>query len=144
MADATYKVFYTTSDKINTIDVSPGQLLFCEDNRSVYFDNANNQRICYALVVDLETDLQRTSLGHPYNAIYFVEETGILWKYTDKWVQLTGEASQQIVFASRSDFPAFGISKRLYIDGLDIYRWKNGSYQLMNSKHDEWGNIPTV
>lgn len=133
--------YVKTQAKLDDIPYSQGNVIYCEFDRSVRVDDNSGQRQNYALVVDLQTDAQRTALGHPINAIYFVQETGVLWKYTDKWVQLTFEASQQIVFASRDEFPQLGVSKRLYVDGLDIYRWKNGRYQLMNSKHDEWEPI---
>ena len=136
---AGYKVYYVkTSDRAETIDISPGQVIFCEDTRGVFFDNDMNQRINYSLVVDLKTEAARTALAHPYNAIYFVEETGALWKYTNKWISLTAGSSQQIVFDDFEDFPAVGVSNRLYMDGVNMYRWYGGEYKLINGKHDEW------
>lgn len=137
-----YQVVYLKNEsKMSEVPITPGQVLYIEDTHSIYFDNKDEQRVSFALVVDLQTDLQRTSLGHPINAIYFVQETGILWKYTDKWIQLTGEADQQIVFANYDDFPEIGMSRRIYVDGIDMYRWVDGKYQNMNKAVLEWGSF---
>lgn len=135
---------YTTSDKLSSIDIIPGQIIFCQDDNSIRVDNQNNVRVNYSNVIDIATDAERLALENPTRAIYFVVETGSIWKYTTTWIQLTGDSSQQIVFADIKDFPEIGMSRRLYVDGINIYRWKDGRYQLMTSQHDKWEAIPAV
>lgn len=133
MATNVLKVIYTTSAKLPEIELAPGQLIFCEDTRHIQFVNSNSEVINYTSVITLATELGRTSLSHPFPALYWIKETNVLWKYdtTDGWFQLTYPPKDQIIFANRSDFPAVGDSNVLYVDGITIYRYINREYVAM-------------
>lgn len=132
------KFFLTSSSKIDTITVSAGNLIFCEDTQTIFLDSPNG-RIAYRDIITLATDAARIALPNPIETFYFVDETCVLWKYfNNTWNQITATPEDQIVFANYSDFPPVGNTARLYVDGLDIYRYLDGNYQKMSGSFD-WG-----
>lgn len=134
------KYYVTTSDKLDSINVEVGNLIFVEDERSIYLDG-NDGRVSYQQIITLQTEAQRTALPHPVKGFYFILETRVLWNFNGNWIQMTVEPEKQIIFASHADFPAVGDEETIYIDGTSMYRWLEGSYQLMNSSSGsiDWG-----
>ena len=138
MATNVLKVVYTTSDKLSGITLAPGQLIFVEDERSIRFVNADSELINYQSVISLPTELGRTSLQHPYPALYWIKDTNILWRYEDgQWYQLTNPPRDEIIF---DDLPAIGESNKLYINGDSIYRYRDNEYKEITSKLS-WSSI---
>lgn len=117
-----FKLINTTSAKVSSIDIQAGQLICSRDDRTIYVDSSTGRTV-YKSIIELETDAQRTALTYPLNAFYFVEETKVLWRYDDGWTALTTSPKQQILFASKSEFPEEGDSDVLYVDGIKMYRW---------------------
>ena len=136
MADTIIKFYSTTSEKLNTIEVNAGNLIFVKDERTIYLDT--DVRTAYQQIICLANDIQRTSLSNPIKGFYFIEDTCILWRYDNGWYQLTSTPQDQIIFAPRSSFPAEGRENALYIDGTSMYRYIDGTYKLMNASID-WG-----
>ena len=140
MATAQIKYFLTPSDKLSEIVEEKGNLIFCKDIRTIYLDD-DSGRIAYRQIITLPTEASRVALPNPIETFYFVEETCVLWKYfSGEWHQITSTPTEQIVFAAYSEFPPVGSATRLYVDGLDIYRYLNGSYQKASGSFD-WGSF---
>lgn len=136
---ASVKYYVTTSDKLNSINVEAGNLIFVEDERAIYLDGIDG-RVSYQQIITLQTEAQREALPHPLKGFYFIFEDCILWNYNGEWHQMTAEPEKQIVFADYADFPPVGNPNVIYIDGTNMYRFLNGSYQLMNSSSSiDWG-----
>lgn len=133
---AQVKFISTTSDKLNSIEVNAGNLIFVKDERTIYLDT--DTRTAYQDIICLATESQRTTLPSPLKGFYFVEETCVLWRYNEEWEKITNTPKDQIIFAPRESFPAEGKSDALYIDDKDIYRYLNGDYVLINNTID-WG-----
>ena len=129
-----FKILYTTTDKLPEITLAPGQLIFCQDDRSIRFVNSETELINYQSVVSLDTDAEREALLTPYPALYWVRDTKELWRYDamDGWSKVSSGGSggeQQIVFGTR---PAVGEADKLYIDGVCMYLYLNGEYVKIN------------
>lgn len=118
------KFIATTSDKLNTIPIISGQLIFSKDNRIIYIDT--NERTAFQQIITLLTDESRLNLTSPIDGMfYFVEETGALWNYkNNKWIAISGN-SDSMNFLSRDDFPVTGKEKVLYITEDNIYQWNS-------------------
>ena len=136
------KTYYTTSSKLNTIDISPGNVIYCKDTSAIYIDNNNNERTSFALVVDCNTEEDRQRISYPNpSALFFVKETFLLYKFVDGgWVPLNTSSVKQVIFDDYEDFPPVGVENRIYVAGLDMYRYKNGGYQPLNGSN-EWKPI---
>ena len=133
---AQIKFISTTSDKLNSIEVNAGNLIFVKDERTIYLDT--DTRTAYQDIICLATESQRIALPSPLKGFYFVEETCVLWRYNEEWEKITNAPKDQIIFAPRASFPVEGKSDALYIDDKDIYRYLNGDYVLINNTID-WG-----
>lgn len=135
--ESVLKFISTVESRLSQLDISNGQLIFVEDSRKIYLD-LNNERISYGDFIYLSTESQREHLQHPLSALYFVYETNVIWRYnalTSKWIQVTSKPNQQIVFLDSQDFPVIGNPSFLYISGVEMYRWKDGEYQLLGSSY---------
>ena len=89
-------------------------------------------------IIYLSTEAQRISLTSPVPAFYFCYETNIVWRYEDttqEWIQITGKPQQSIVFLDEQEFPSIGNPSCLYISGVEMYRWKDGEYQIIGSSY---------
>lgn len=134
---ANIKYYCTSIDRLDSIPVADGNLIFCEDERAIFLD-AYGVRTSYQQIICLETEAQRSALPHPVKGFYFIQDSCILWRYDNGWYQLTTTPQDQIIFRPRESFPEEGESNRIYIDGTKMYRFINGNYELMN-KPLEWG-----
>ena len=134
------KFIATTSDKINSINVVSGQVIFSTDDRVIYLDS--NIRNAFSTIITLATEAQRLGII-PVKGFYFVEETSILWRYGDSgWEQLTGEGDSRIIFANREDFPAVGQEHVLYCTPDAIYQYSNTTHSYVQiSGSQSWESI---
>ncbi len=88
--------FYTTvASKLSQLEVRNGNLIFTSDTKQIYLDIHGN-RLGYNCIQVFATDTERSALLAPIEGFYFVEETGVMWRYKEKWVQI----SDIIVFKS--------------------------------------------
>lgn len=116
------KLVATTSDRVENLSVSNGQLIFLKDVGRIAFD-FNDVRVYYNQIVELETDEKRLSLGAPLSGYYFVVSTGTLWYYKYSWVQITGKP-QEVVFVG-VELPSLGQANKIYAntDDREISVW---------------------
>ena len=144
MASSVFKITYTTSDKLPEITLSPGSLVFCEDDRSIRFVNKEGDLMNYQSVVSLASEVSRTSYPIPHPALYWVKSTNTLWKYdaSDGWIQVTEPPEKQIFFGDRSDFPEVGKLDVLYVDGTTMYRYLGGTYRPMSGGGGDMSWLP--
>lgn len=126
----------TTSNKLDSIPIDPGLIIFVSDTRTLYLDTGG-VRIPYTSIITLSTENQRENLVNPMDGFYYVLETQVLWHYdgTDGWIVLT--SSQQIKF---DELPPVGSGNRLYIDHIEPYRWTGEEYTPLVG-HPVWKQL---
>lgn len=130
------KIVSTTKSRVSELPVSYGQLIFCKDVRTIYFDT--DERVEYNQIMIFSKEAHRLA-SIPVCGFYFVQETNILWRYDEKWIQLTSSPKEQIVFLPKDQFPSIGDINILYIDGTDMYRWTGDNYNPMGAP--VWGSF---
>ena len=138
---AKMKLYYTTSDKLNSLPLEDGQIIFCQDEKMIY-QTFHNMRTPYSTIQIFDLDVDRR-LSTPSKGFYYVKETNVLWRFEGSWVQITPEGLTPIIFGdSKEDFPEEGSQQTLYVGDEAVYKWKNQehSYHMVANK-TEWGNI---
>lgn len=70
------KFIITNKNKLNSIEVISGQLIFVKDERVIYLDSDTRTR--FSQMIYLLTENARISLSNPLEGFYFVEETAVL------------------------------------------------------------------
>lgn len=129
---ASVKFICSSSAKVNDIPFQAGQVIFVQDERTMYVDGT--ERTAYREIITLPTELSRQALPNPVRSFYFVNDTKILWQYDgNTWSQITFKPEKQILFDDRDHFPPIGDPYIIYVDGLNMYRYIDDRYQLMNS-----------
>lgn len=119
------KVISTTDSKLNSLKLNNGQLIFVHDKHQIYMD-MNNKRTLYEQIVTINTEQERQGLLAPIDGFYFVLDTAILWRYSQKWIQITSQPAQCILYEdSYLKFPTIGNENQIYIDTSEnaTYRW---------------------
>lgn len=133
------KFIATTSDKIKDLSVISGQLIFSRDDRIIYLDT--DKRTSFQQITILKDEQARTKLI-PLDGFYFVEDTAILWRYTDqKWIQLTEKPKENLIFIDRANFPAVGKKGVLYCTSSDIYQWSLTDNDYIRMGSETWEPI---
>lgn len=92
ISDITHKIVYTTKEKLDTIPITNGYIIFCEDEQVIYFD-FNDIRQRYDKIVLLTSESERTLLTGVNGSFYFVKDTNVLWYYSDGWNKITLQTS---------------------------------------------------
>lgn len=117
------KFIITNKNKLNSIEVISGQLIFVKDERVIYLDSDTRTR--FSQMIYLLTENARINLSNPLEGFYFVEETAVLWHYSISkgWEQLTNTPNEKIVFDNLENFPNPGQTGVLYCDPAAIYQW---------------------
>ena len=142
---ASMSVVVTTSEKLSSLLIKNGQLIFVKDKRRIAFD-FNDRRTFYNQITELETDYERTSISSPSYGYYFVIDTAVLWRYDDGWVQITSKPDD-IVFIG-AELPELGQAKEktLYVDKtkkeISVYDKTADSYIVVANKTDGSGGGP--
>jgi len=89
----------TTSERLDTIEVKPGQLIFVSDKREIYLDiNGDNvaKRVPYHSILTLLTEDARVALDNPAQGFYYVIEDNKLWNYIDeRWTDITNKDEKE-------------------------------------------------
>lgn len=109
-------VIATTSDRVSSLNIKNGQLIFIQNEGKVAFD-FNYKRVFYNQITELDTDDERFSLSSTPNGYYFVISTAILWRYQDGvWIQLTKPPDEIIHIGV--ELPELGQAREntLYVD----------------------------
>ena len=87
--DTILSTYTTVESKVNSLEISDGRLIFIRDKHTIALD-FDGKRTFYTQIEELATDYARTSMLAPVASLfYFVVETGVLWTYTDTWIQIT-------------------------------------------------------
>lgn len=89
----------TTSERLDTIEIKPGQLIFVSDKREIYLDiTAENvaKRIPYQSILVLDSDIARQELENPMEGFYYIPEDNALWSYIDhRWIEITNNDDKE-------------------------------------------------
>lgn len=146
MADMANKapmsVVVTTSERLSSLLIQNGRLVFIKDKRRIAFD-WDGKRTFYNQITELETDYERASMPSPLDGYYFVIETAILWRYDNDWIQITSKPDD-IVFIG-AELPELGQAKEktLYVDKIkkeiSVYDKTANSYVVVANKTDGSG-----
>ena len=73
------KFIATTSEKISSIPIISGQLIFSRDDRIIYLDS--DVRTSFQQIITVDKDKTRLELVNPIQGFYFINETKVLWNY---------------------------------------------------------------
>lgn len=119
------KFIATTSDKLGTIDIVAGQVIFCRDTRVIYLDT--NVRTSFQAVINVVDDETRQAIENPLEGYYYVRKENTLWSYFGQWVQITGKDSS-LIFVD-GDLPEEGEVNKIYVDDDTMYRWNATTLQ---------------
>lgn len=135
------KFIATTSDKVNSIDVVSGQLIFSRDDSVIYLDT--DTRTAFHTIIKIATDAQRRSLISPVQGFYFVEETAVLWNFQNGyWHALTQEPDEYLVFIGEDETkPVTGEVNKLYIHKRMIYQYNTDTHKYETIASPEWEAI---
>lgn len=138
MAKAT--MYYTTASRLNDLGIVDGQIIFTSDTKTIYLD-MKSKRHGYSTIQIFDTDADRAGVLAPVEGYYYVEDTHVLWRYKGKWVQITPDNLEPIVFYdNKNSFPLTGVANTLYCTDNAIYNWKQSSYNMIANK-TEWETI---
>ena len=144
---APLSVIATTSDKLSSLIIKDGQLIFVQDKCRVALD-FKGSRTFYNQITELDTDYERTSLSSPSNGYYFVIDTAVLWFYQDGWIQITSRP-EEVIFIG-TELPELGQAKEstLYVDKtnkeISVYDDATNTYVVVANKSDGTGSVNTV
>ena len=142
---APMSVVVTTSEKLSSLLIQNGRLIFVKDKCRIAFD-WNDKRTFYNQITELETDYERVSMSSPFYGYYFVIETAILWRYDNDWTQITTRPDD-IVFIG-AELPELGqensSEKTLYVNKtkkeISIYDKSINSYIVVADKTNRTGD----
>lgn len=134
------KFIATTSDKLDSISIVSGQLIFSRDERVIYLDT--DVRTSFQQIITVASEEVRQGLTSPVQGFYFVKGSKILWNYENGvWTQITEQPKESLVFASYEEFPEIGEEKVLYCDKDKIYQWDNESQSYIEMGSLNWEAI---
>lgn len=139
---AIVKVYTTVAAKLSQLEVRDGNLIFVSDTKQLYLD-FNGNRLGYDCIQVFFSEQNRVDLLAPTEGFYFVEETGVMWRYKAGWKQISPDNLNQITFGtSVDDFPTEGNSKILYVADDATYKWDavTQSYLCVSNK-TEWKTL---
>jgi hypothetical protein len=103
---AVLKPIYASQSQITSENKKAGQLIFTYDSRRLYFDLDDNTRIQISDIIELNTELERTSLLVPVDKFYFIFETGVLWRYhLGAWSIIAGKDPEGFNYIVSDDQP---------------------------------------
>lgn len=94
-------------------------------------------RLDFTTIRVFKTDAERVGTLAPVEGFYYVEDTGVLWRYSSSWRQITPSNLTPIFFGKYEDFPPTGSSSMLYVDDAQTYRWDGAKYIVVANK-TEW------
>ena len=139
MPNPIIKVYGTVKARLDQLPVNDGNLIFVRDTRKVYLD-MGGLRLDFATIRVFQTDAERVGTLAPVEGFYYVEDTGVLWRYSSSWKQMTPSNLTPIFFGKYEDFPPTGSSSMLYVDDARTYRWDGTKYTVVANK-TEWEEL---
>lgn len=132
----------TTSDKVNDIAISSGQLIFSRNDRVIYLDT--DVRTSFQQIITVVNEETRQNMPYPVTGFYFIKDTKALWSYDGEWDQISGGAPKEcLIFADYANFPVPGEPGILYIDKNKMYQWEatSNAYLEIGSSTIKWETI---
>lgn len=127
----------TNSDKMSSIEVKSGQLIFSRDDRIIYLDT--DVRTSFQQIITVAKEETLAQLTSPIEGFYFAEDTTTLWRYKDTiWTQLTTKPEENMVFLDRENFPETGKENVLYVDKNKIYQWDTTTLSYISMTDLVW------
>lgn len=129
------KFIATTSDKLGTIEVKAGQVIFCSDTRVIYLDT--DKRTTYQAIINVVDEQTRQAIETPIQGYYYVKKENTLWSYFDTWVQMTGYSSSLLFVET---LPQIGEEDIIYVVGNKMYRYDatTSAYETVGGTDIDW------
>ena len=129
------KFIATTSDKLGTIEVKAGQVIFCSDTRVIYLDT--DKRTTYQAIINVVDEQTRQAIETPIQGYYYVRKENTLWSYFDTWVQMTGYSSSLLFVET---LPQIGEEDVIYVVGNKMYRYDatTSAYTTVGGTDMDW------
>lgn len=130
----------TVASKLANLTIKDGQLIFVKDKQRLALD-FNGKRTFYNQIEELSSEAERQALLAPVSGLYyFVLDTAVLWKYQDKWIQITSQP-EDIVFIGTDEVPEIGNAKTLYVNKVDkvisVWDEDNNAYIVVSDYTNE-------
>lgn len=134
--------FYSVSEaNLDSIAVENGNIIFVRDSKKIALDS-KGERILYHTISVLPTEQSRL-LMTPVRGFYFVEETGILFRYNGAvWIQINEKPKERVNFLEMDEeLPPISKAQEgvLYITSNSIYRYSNNEY--IDLTLQQWENL---
>lgn len=123
---AQMKLIYTTSKKIDELEIVDGQIIFCPDDEVIALD-MKGQRFSYKTIKTFDTENQRINAVFCAPGFYYVEESNLIWRLTNTkvWRKVTPTGVSPIMYGETAEiFPSIGEEGILYYTDKGIYNWK--------------------
>ena len=117
---ASIKFIATNHDKLGSINVKDGQIIFARDEQVIYLDSESN-RVAFRNIITIDKEANRAQTAAIEGCFYYVEDSKLIYRYQDsQWNCLN---SSEIIFSDRNSFPEQGDSSKLYATEDAIYKW---------------------
>ena len=78
MVRPTMKFIATTKDKLDSIPIIAGSLIFVRDDRAIYLDVTDSQRTIYQSVITITSEEERRTMIAPIDGFYYVQKENTL------------------------------------------------------------------
>lgn len=94
------KFLYTTREKMKSLPISNGQVIFCHDIHAIYFD-FEDVRKQYGEITILKSNDNRFDEEPSDKSFYYIEDDRTLWFYNSgAWIQISQEPTDIVVDSS--------------------------------------------
>lgn len=144
MADSIIKtvlsICATTGSRLSDLVIKDGQLIFVQDKHRIAFD-FKGKRTFYNQIEEIATEEERIGITPENGVFYFVIDTAVLWRYEDRWIQLT-TPPQNVVFIG-IELPELGSANILYVNkngGISIWDGESHGYVTVADKSGSISN----
>ena len=133
MANAKAKLYYTSSEHLDSLPIRNGNIVFAPESKTFCLD-MQDQRFMYTTIRTCATEQDLRSIPFPVEGFYFVEDTRVFWRWNGAWSAITPSNLKPVVYGvTLEDLPSIGQSETLYYTDDGIYHWKNGKYNLIGN-----------
>lgn len=136
MVRPTMKFIATTKDKLDSIPIIAGSLIFVRDDRAIYLDVTDSQRTIYQSVITITNEEERQAITTPIDGFYYVQKENTLWSYFNElWVEIIGQ-NPNIVFTE--EMPLIGAKNVIYVNNHILYTWNEDEqrYEKLHAEMD--------
>lgn len=136
MVRPTMKFIATTKDKLDSIPIIAGSLIFVRDDRAIYLDVTDSQRTIYQSVITITSEEERRTMIAPIDGFYYVQKENTLWSYFNSlWVEVIGK-NPNIVFTE--EMPLIGTENIIYVNNHILYNWNKDKqeYEKLHAEMD--------